>query len=340
MSELKSDRNEQTPQIPEEELTAQTVEEVQADPTEEDLSPEDFEIIGKNLEKMESISRPSLTFWQEAWRRIRGNRAAFISLILLIIYGLLAIFAPMLSQYGFDQQDAYSMRAGFSLEHWLGCDALGRDLWVRVWMGARVSLTIGLLAAIINSLIGTVLGGFCGYYGGKLDMIVMRIIDVIYGIPSLIVCILVMVVLGSGVESLIIAMVIVGWTGTCRFTRGEVYRLKEQEFVLAAQVMGEPVATIIIRELIPNIMGLLITNLTMAIPGAIFQEAFLSYIGLGISPPDASWGVLAKEGTKMLQVAPHILYVPAFFICTTVLALNQLGNGLRDAFDPRLRGTE
>lgn len=305
-----------------------------------ELSADDFIVVGKNIEKMESISRPSLTFWQEAWRRIRGNRAAYISLLVLISYGLLAIFAPMFSKYGFDQQDAYNMSKGISLEHWLGTDSLGRDLWVRIWMGARVSLTIGLLAAVLNTIIGTVLGGFCGYYGGKLDMIVMRIIDVIYGIPSLIVCILVMVVLGSGVQSLIIAMVIVGWTGTCRFTRGEVYRLKEQEFVLAARVMGEPVFTIIMREIIPNIMGLLITNLAMAIPSAIFQEAFLSYIGLGISPPQASWGVLAKEGTKMLKVAPHLLYVPAFFICTTVLALNQLGNGLRDAFDPRLRGTE
>ena len=186
-----------------------------------------FEMVGKNIEKMESISRPSLTFWQEAWRRIRTNKAAYFSLILLIAYGLLAIFAPMFSHYGFDQQDAYSMSKGISAAHWLGTDSLGRDLWVRVWMGARVSLTIGLLAALLNTVIGTVLGGFCGYYGGKFDMIVMRIIDVIYGIPSLIVCILVMVVLGSGVKSLIIAMVIVGWTGTCRFTRGEVYRLKE-----------------------------------------------------------------------------------------------------------------
>lgn len=307
---------------------------------ETNVSRDKFVIIGKNLEKMESISRPSLTFWQEAWRRIRSNKVAYFSLILLILYGVLSIFAPMFSRYGFDQQDAYSMSQSFSAAHWLGTDSLGRDLFVRVWMGARVSLTIGLLAAILNTIIGTVLGGFCGYYGGKLDMVVMRIIDVIYGIPSLIVCILVMVVLGSGVKSLVIAMVIVGWTGTCRFTRGEVFRLKEQEFVLAARVMGEPVFTIIMREIIPNIMGLLITNLTMAIPSAIFQEAFLSYIGLGISPPQASWGVLAREGTKMLKVAPHMLYVPAFFICTTVLALNQLGNGLRDAFDPRLRGAE
>lgn len=305
-----------------------------------ELTDADFEVVGKNLEQMESIARPSLTFWQEVWRRIRKNKAAYFSLLLLLLYALLAIFAPMLSRYGFDDQDAYAMRQGFSAAHWLGTDALGRDLWVRVWMGARVSLTIGLTAALINSVIGTVIGGFCGYYGGKLDMIVMRLIDVIYGIPSLIVCILVMIVLGSGMQSLIIAMVITGWAGSCRFTRGEVLRLKEQEFVLAARVMGEPVFHIIVRELIPNIMGLLITNLAMAIPGAIFQEAFLSYIGLGISPPQASWGVLAKDGTAMLRIAPHMLFVPAFFICTTVLALNQLGNGLRDAFDPRLRGTE
>ncbi len=304
------------------------------------LTDEDFAVVGKNLEQMESISRPILTFWQEVWRRIRKNKVAYFSLLLLTLYALLAIFAPMLSRYGFDDQDAYAMRQGLSATHWLGTDSLGRDLWVRVWMGARVSLSIGLTAALINSVIGTVIGGFCGYYGGKLDMLIMRLIDVIYGIPSLIVCILVMIVLGSGVKSLIVAMVITGWAGSCRFTRGEVLRLKEQEFVLAARVMGEPVFSIIVRELIPNIMGLLITNLAMAIPGAIFQEAFLSYIGLGIAPPQASWGVLAKEGTKMLKIAPHMLYVPAFFICTTVLALNQLGNGLRDAFDPRLRGME
>jgi len=304
------------------------------------ISRDQFKIIGKSVEKMESIARPSLTFWKEAWRRIRLNRVAYFSLILLVAYVLLAIIAPFVSPYKFDQQDASAMREGFSAAHWLGTDNLGRDLWVRVWMGARVSLAIGFIAAIINTVIGTILGGFCGFYGGKLDMLVMRIIDVIYGIPSLIVCILVMVVLGPGIQSLIVAMVVVGWTGTCRFTRGEVYRIKEQDFVAAARVMGEPTFKIIIREIIPNIMGLLITNLTMAIPGAIFQEAFLSYIGLGIAPPNASWGVLAKEGAKMLQVAPHMLFVPAFFICTTVLALNQLGNGMRDAFDPRLRGTE
>ncbi|NLB09848.1 MAG: ABC transporter permease [Clostridiaceae bacterium] len=310
------------------------------DTKDKQITPELFRHVGKNIEEMESISRPSITFWKEGWLRIRTDKAAFLALIILTLYVILAIFAPMLSRYAFDQQNAYAMRQSFSAEHWFGTDSLGRDLWVRIWVGARVSLSIGFIAALINSVIGTILGGFSGYIGGKFDMILMRVIDVIYGIPSMIVNILVMVVLGPGMESLIVAMVITGWAGTCRFSRGEVYRLKEQEFVLAARVLGESTFMIIVREIVPNIMGLLVTNLTMAIPSAIFREAFLSYIGLGISPPDASWGVLAKEGTALMQVAPHLLYVPAFFIATTVLAFNQLGNGPRDALDPRLRGTD
>jgi oligopeptide transport system permease protein len=149
-----------------------------------------------------------------------------------------------------------------------------------------------------------------------------------------------MAILGPGINSLIIAMCMVGWVGTCRFVRGEVLRLKDSDYVLAARVLGVPSQTIIFKHIMPNILGLIITNLTMAIPNAIFQEAFLSYIGIGISPPNASWGVLAKEGVKYLRSYPHQMFVPAIFICTTMLALNLLGDGLRDAFDPKLRGTE
>lgn len=305
-----------------------------------ELNKEMFVIKGKNTEKMESISRPSLSFWSDAWRRLRKNKAAFIGLCIIVLYALLAIFAPMFSRYSFSAMDAQSMHAGPSLDHWLGCDATGRDQWVRVWMGARVSLTIGLVAAVVNMCVGAVIGGLCGYYGGKLDMIVMRIVDILYGIPSLIITILVILVLGKGVAPLIIAMCIVGWIGTCRFVRGEVYRLKEQDFVMAAKVLGIPDFKIIMRHIIPNIIGMMVTNLCMAIPGAIFQEAFLSYIGLGIAPPNCSWGVLAKEGIQYLRIHPHEIAFPAFFICTTMLALNLLGDGLRDAVDPKLRGTE
>lgn len=306
----------------------------------EKLSRELFTPTGTSREKMEAISRPNLSFWQDAWRRLRKNRSAFVGLCVLVLYGLLAVFAPMCSRYGFSDMDVMSMNAGPSLQHWLGCDSMGRDLWVRNWMGARVSLSIGLAAATINMCVGAVIGGLCGYYGGKLDMIVMRIVDILYGIPSLIVTILVMTVTGRGIVPLIIAMCIVGWIGTCRFVRGEVYRLKGQDFVSAAKVLGVPDFVIIVRHILPNIIGLMVTNLCMAIPWAIFQEAFLSYIGMGITPPNCSWGVLAKEGVGLLRVAPHNLLEPAFFICTTMLALNMLGDGLRDAVDPKLRGTE
>ena len=299
-----------------------------------------FEHIGKDQGEMEQITRPNLSYWQDAWRRIKKNKVAFCSLLLILLYVLLAIFAPMLSQYGFAEVDSSHMNEFFSAQHWLGTDSLGRDLWVRTWRGARVSLSIGFIAAVLNACIGAVIGGVSGYYGGKLDMVIMRIIDVLYGIPSLIVTILVMVVLGSGIPSLIVALIIVGWIGTARFVRGEVLRLKEQDFVSAAKVLGVSNLKIIIKHIIPNIMGLIITNLTMAVPNAIFREAFLSYIGLGIAPPECSWGILAKEGVKMLRIKAYQLFVPAFFICTTMLALNFLGDGLRDALDPKLRGTE
>ncbi len=309
-------------------------------PAPEDVEPILFRTVGKSAADMDRVTRPNLSFWADAWRRLKKNRVALIGLVLILIYVILAIFAPIFSRYSFSAMDGKMINAGPSAEHWLGCDSVGRDLWVRIWMGARVSLTIGIAAASINMLIGAVMGGLCGYYGGKLDMIVMRIVDILYGIPSLIITILVMVVLGPGIHTLIVAMCIVGWIGTCRFVRGEVYRLKGQDFVCAAKVLGVKDFTIIMRHILPNIMGLLITNLCMAIPNAIFQEAFLSYIGLGISPPNCSWGILAKEGIHMLRMAPHEILFPAFFICSTMLALNLLGDGLRDAFDPHLRGTE
>lgn len=305
-----------------------------------ELNRESFVIKGKDSVRMESISRPSLSFWQDAWRRLRKNKSAFFGLCLVILYALLAIFAPMFSQYSQSQMDVEARNQFITSAHWLGTDSMGRDLWVRIWMGARVSLSIGLIAAIVNMCVGAVIGGLCGFYGGKLDMIVMRIVDLLYGIPSLIITILVMMVLGKGIAPLVVAMCVVGWIGTCRFVRGEVYRIKEQDFVLAAKVLGVPDMTIILRHMIPNILGMLVTNLCMAIPGAIFQEAFLSYIGLGITPPDCSWGVICKEGIESLRYSPHQVLVPAFFVCTTMLALNLLGNGLRDAVDPRLRGTE
>ena len=299
-----------------------------------------FRVVGKSSEKMESLSRPSLSFWQDAWMRIKKNKLAYFGLILLMLYVVLAVFAPMLSHYSYDSTDSTQMNQTFSAAHWFGTDDIGRDLWVRTWVGARVSLSIGFIAAFLNSVIGCIVGGVSGYYGGRIDAILMRIIDVLYGIPTLIVTILVMVIIGAGVIPLIIAMIITGWIGTARFVRGEVLRLKDQDFVSAAKLLGVSDLVIIVKHIIPNILGLIITNLAMSVPQAIFREAFLSYIGIGIAPPGCSWGVLAKAGAKMLRIYPYQMFIPAFFICTTMLALNLLGDGLRDAFDPKLRGTE
>lgn len=297
-----------------------------------------FTTVGKDTDELNKISRPSLTYWKDAWIRLRQNKIAMLGLGIIILYIILAILGPHMTKYGYLVTDSDHTDAAPSKLHWLGTDPLGRDMWARVWMGARVSLTIGFAVTFINQFIGIVVGGISGYYGGKVDMVFMRIIDVLYGIPSLIVAILVMMVRGADVSSLIIAMIIVGWIGSARMVRGQVLQLKNQEYVMAVKVLGGSSFRIIAKHLMPNILGLIITNITMAVPGNIFQEAFLSYIGLGVQPPNPSWGQLAKDGQQNFMIYPWEMIIPAFFISTTMLSLNLLGDGLRDALDPRMRG--
>ncbi|MCR4431748.1 MAG: ABC transporter permease [Tepidanaerobacteraceae bacterium] len=299
-----------------------------------------FTVVGKDVENYNAITRPSLTYWQDAWTRLKKNKVAMLGLFIIIFYIIMAIIGPYLNSMDYRTTNSTATDQLPSLKHWFGTDSLGRDLWVRIWLGARVSLTIGFAVTLLNQIIGIIIGGISGYFGGAVDMIIMRIIDVLYGIPSLIVAILVMMVRGgSGMTSLIIAMVIIGWIGSARFVRGQVLQLKNQEFVLASKVLGASSMRIILKHLIPNMMGLLITNITMAIPGAIFGEAFLSYIGIGIQPPDTSWGQLAQAGSQTFRVYPWEMFLPSFFISTTMLSLNLLGDGLRDALDPKMRGS-
>ena len=283
------------------------------------------------------IVRPCLTYWQDAWLRLRKNKIAMIGLGLLAFYIVMSLVGPLMVSYDFRAIDEAQMDSGPGPLHWFGTDTLGRDMWARVWVGARVSLSIGFLAASLNALIGVCVGGVSGYFGGRLDMAIMRLIDVLSGIPSLIVAILVMVVMGAGIAPLVIAMIIVGWVGSARLVRGQMLQLKNQEYVLAARKLGASDARIIFRHLIPNTIGLILTNVTMAVPYAIFNEAFLSFIGLGVQPPAASWGLLARYGAQSFRVAPWQLFIPAFFISTTMLSLYLLGDGLRDALDPKLR---
>ncbi|MCL1872754.1 MAG: ABC transporter permease [Clostridiales bacterium] len=288
-------------------------------------------------EEKNKVVRPSLTYWQSAWIKLRQNKVATVGLIILIIYVLTAIFAPLLSPHSYSTNNAQALNQPPSAQHWFGTDTAGRDLWTRNWMGARVSLAIGLIVVSINMLIGALLGGIAGYFGGRVDMVIMRIIDVLYGIPVIIIAILLMTVLSKGIIPLIAAMVVVGWVGNARLVRGQVLQLKNSEFVLAAKTLGAGHARIIFRHMFPNINGIIITQMTMAIPLAIFLEAFLSYIGLGVQAPGCSWGSLAKAATDVYRIYPYQLLIPAFFICTTMLSLNMLGDGLRDALDPKMR---
>lgn len=219
---------------------------------------------------------------------------------------------------------------------WLGTDSLGRDQWTRLWEGTKVSLLIAFIAALISLVIGVAYGGIAGYYGGKVDDVLMRILEVLVGIPSLVVILLMMLVLDPGITSIVIALTITGWTGMARIVRGEVMKLKNQEFVLAARTLGQSNKRIIIKHLLPNISGIIIINTMFTIPDAIFFEAFLSFIGLGITPPQASLGTLINTGFDNIMLYPYMLWFPAIMISVIMIAFNLIGDGLRDAFDPKM----
>ncbi|MGI5853963.1 MAG: ABC transporter permease [Bacillota bacterium] len=285
----------------------------------------------------QSIARPSTTYWQDAMRRLKKNPLAMIGLFVIIFMVLTAIIGPFLCKYNYSDQDYTNRLASPSKEHWFGTDFLGRDLFVRVLYGARISLAIGFFASLINLTIGVLYGSISGYFGGRVDNIMMRIVDVIYTVPLTMVVILLMVLFQPGLKNILIALGLVYWIGMARIVRGQVLALKEQEYVLAARMVGAKKWRIMLKHLIPNSMGPIIVNVTLNIPQAIFQEAFLSFIGLGVAAPMASWGVLADEGSQAIQSYPHLLFFPAAAICITMLAFNFLGDGLRDALDPRMR---
>lgn len=306
------------------------------------IDASEFEWVGQDVEKSEEISRPSMSFWQDAWLRIKREKVAVAFLVILGVIALFAIVVPFISPYSLQEQHYQHTNAGILFKdetcfHIFGTDSLGRDMFVRIWEGGRISLLIALVTVLANGVIGVVYGGVSGYFGGFIDNIMMRIVEVINGIPYLLVVILLMTIMEGGVITIIIAMVSTGWGGMARLVRGEVIRLKEQEFVIAAQSMGGSATRIIFKHLFPNVLSIVIVNLTLAIPSAIFSEAFLSFIGLGVQVPLASWGTLCQDGIANFRYYPEQLFFPAFFISLTMLSFNLLGDKLRDAFDPKLR---
>ncbi|WP_053361894.1 oligopeptide ABC transporter permease [Bacillus sp. FJAT-27251] len=320
--------------------------------------------------KSEEINKPSLSFWQDAWLRVRKNKAAIASLIIVGLIILMAFIGPLIS--GKDHQtqkvahnnlpprvqgleniswlpfDGVKVnKAGKEINvyeqrnvdeyYWFGTDALGRDLFTRVWKGTQISLYIAFLAAFIDMVIGVAYGAISGYFGGRIDNIMQRITEVLIGIPFLVVVILMILLLKPGIISLTIALTITGWVGMSRVVRAQVLKLKEQEYVLASRTLGNSHLKIMIKHLLPNLVGVIIINTMFTIPNAIFSEAFLSFIGLGLQDPLASLGTLIDEGFKVLRLHPYQMIIPAIVISTIMVTFNMLADGLRDALDPKMR---
>ena len=301
------------------------------------LDKNKFVFIVEATDTADKIYTPSINYWQDAWRRLKQNKVAIACMVFLIILTCCAIILPMLSRYNDRDVNMLLMNQAPSMEHLFGTDDLGRDLWCRVWMGARVSLLIALIAAVVQATIGIIVGGISGFFGGKIDTIIMRASDIIDSVPFLIYVTLAMVVLGSGMIPIIIAFALTGWIRMARLVRGQALQLKNLDFVKAAQGLGAGNFRIILQHIVPNMLGVIIVTLTMSIPSAIFTEAYLSYIGVGLRPPLTSWGQLANAGAEVMRTYPYQLIIPAVFICLTMLSLQLLGDGLRDALDPKLR---
>lgn len=259
------------------------------------------------------------------------------SIFFLIILAILSIVVPLLSPVAFDAIDLANKNLPPSFTHWFGTDDLGRDLFTRVFMGARISLTIGLAAAFLDVCIGVTYGAVAGYYGGAVDTVMMRFADVLYSIPQLLFVILLMVVLGPGLLTIIAAMVVLGWVGMARIVRAEVKTVRQETYVLAARALGAKTPRILVHHILPNIAPIVIVTATFTIPSAIFTEAFLSYVGLGVPAPHASWGSMASEGLAAMHYYPWRLFFPSLFISLTILAFNTLGDALQDAYDPKRR---
>lgn len=297
-----------------------------------------FTSLQKDEAAAEAVVRPSQSYWQDSWRRLKQNKLAMAGLVCLVLLVIMAIIGPMISGHSYNQQILKDQNLPPSSEYWFGTDGLGRDVFTRTWYGARISLFVGVMAALIDFIIGVIYGGIAGYKGGRTDSVMMRIVEVLYGLPNLLVVILLMVVLGSGLSTIIIALTITGWLGMARIVRGQVLQIKNYEFVLASKTFGTKTGRIIRKNLLPNTMGLIIVQMTLTVPSAIFAEAFLSFLGLGIQSPMASWGSMANDALPTI-LSGHWwrLFFPAFFISLTMFSFNVLGDGLQDALDPKQR---
>lgn len=301
------------------------------------LSPELFEIVGSDAFESNVISRPMITYWQDAWRRLKKKPIAMIALFILIIMIILCIIGPYIRGFDLFLMDVKNKNLPPDATYWFGTDNLGRDLFSRIWLGSRASILVAIVCTTIQIVLGSIVGGVMAYLGGWVDELLMRIIEILSSIPSLLLTMLIMIIFGNGYISLLIALSAVSWTGAARQVRGQILQLREMEYVTAAEALGSRPRWMILKHLLPNTMGILILIAATSIPSFIFMEAGLSFLGIGLQPPNMSLGVLISLGQQNLTFHPYQLYYPALVLCIIVLCFNLLGDGLRDALDPKLR---
>ncbi|WP_085521729.1 oligopeptide ABC transporter permease [Tuberibacillus sp. Marseille-P3662] len=332
----------------------------------DDISQDLFEPANIQAGKEEEITRKSIGFWQDAMRRLSKNKGAMASLVIILLIVAMAFIGPTLNKWGIDDQDLLRHNlppqvSGLSSIHWLpfdgldkngdniyesrgieqnfwfGTDEHGRDIWTRVWEGTKISLFIGLVAALADFIIGVIYGGISGYFGGRIDDILQRIIEILIGIPQLVLVILLIMVMEPGLTAIILAIAMTGWIGQSRIVRGQTLQLKQMEYVLAARTLGATSWRLIRKHLLPNTVGMIIITTMFSVPAAIFTEAFLSFIGLGVMPPQASLGSLIKQGYEVFQLHPYQALFPGVLISLLLICFNIFADGLRDALDPKLR---
>jgi oligopeptide transport system permease protein len=279
------------------------------------------------------------SLWMDAWRTLRRNRAAVVSAIIIAVMAVLVIVGPFFSPYSYDFTDWGNLSVGPSFEtgHIFGTDTLGRDLFVRTLFGGRISLMVGIVATLVSLLIGVSYGATAGYLGGRVDHIMMRIVDILYAMPFMFFVILLMVLFGRNIVLIFVAIGAINWLDMARIVRGQTLTLKHREFVEAAEAQGVATFTIIRRHIVPNLLGIVAVYVTLTIPQVILVESFLSFLGLGVQEPMTSWGALVKEGADEMESAPWMLIFPAVFLASALFCFNFVGDGMRDALDPKDR---
>jgi oligopeptide transport system permease protein len=285
---------------------------------------------------------------EEAWQQLRKNKVAIVSLVVIVVICAVAVLAPWISPYPFDEQYLDQVLNPPSWHHWLGTDSLGRDMLSRLIYGARISMAVGVITAVISFVIGTAYGAVSGWFGGSVDSVMMRFVDIMNSIPSLVLLILVKLIFDSvniidnpelkALVGMLLALSLVSWVELARVVRGQVLQVKQMSFVEAARSMGASSFRQVTQHILPNIAGPVIVLLTFQIPSNILSESFLSFLGLGLQPPFSSWGVLANDGWRSIKSYPHLMISPGVAIFVAMLAFNLLGDGLRDAVDPQMRG--